>query len=119
MRTTRFGEHHDDLNIGELRRRPKKATRYMPTLRVPDCLPADAKVPTRAVGIQQHIEEFAIRILRKYLLLPRQAIRCEDDSALKTGRGLFNHPRYSVGLCGQGLVQVVYSHGSNKGVGDT
>ena len=60
MRVTEFGEHHDNLDIGELRRRPEEASRDMSALRVPDCLPAGTKVLAGPIGLKQRSEKLAI-----------------------------------------------------------
>ena len=57
MRVTEFGEHHDNLDIGELRRRPEEASRDMSALRVPDCLPAGTKVLAGPIGLKQRSEK--------------------------------------------------------------
>lgn len=60
VRVPRLGEHHDDLDVGELSGRPEEAARDMALLRVPDGLAAGTKVCARLVSLDERVEELSI-----------------------------------------------------------
>ena len=68
MGVTGFGEHHDDLDIGEARRRTEETSWDMAAFRVPNRLPAGTKVLAGPIRLDQRIDKLVIRTCLVHLV---------------------------------------------------